>query len=49
MPKVYIAISPAIEKELQRVKEEKGYLKIQDVVREILGEWYENRKKKQTT
>jgi len=40
MPRIYVTVSPEIEKELDRVRKVKGYLKNQDLIREILSDWY---------
>lgn len=45
MARIYVAISSELEAELGKAKQEKGYLRIQDIIRDILGEWFSNRKK----
>lgn len=45
MSRVYITISPEMKKALERMSKAKGYLKIQDLIREILADWYAKQEK----
>ena len=46
-PSVYVHIPKDVYEELEKRQREVGREKIQPVIREILSEWYEQRKKEQ--
>lgn len=47
MPRIFVVVSKEIESELEEYRKEKGLLKVQDAVRDVLGEWYAQRRKEE--
>lgn len=43
MSRIFVYVSKEVEREIEKYQKEKGYLKVQDAVRDILGEWYAGR------
>ncbi|HUY00334.1 MAG TPA: hypothetical protein VMV49_12305 [Candidatus Deferrimicrobium sp.] len=46
--RIYTTVSDEVYQELEKRRKEKGHRNIQDVVRDIITEWYEGRKQEIT-
>jgi len=43
--RIFVMISNEVKKSLEEYKKEKGFLTIQEAVRDILGEWHKERER----